>query len=110
MAPKKKVTDGPAKKAAALLEAQQLAAEEAIRKKQQQAHLVTALKRGKTEEEKSVLAQYNSLGKNDPMKSEMLQKWLQDKSCKWHASYTHDRKQSLTKTDNELTGYGTECH
>ena len=109
MAPKKVVKDGPAKRVAVELAAQQLAAEDAARKKLQQSHLVTALKRGKTEAEASALQLYSSLAKNAPLKSEMLQKWLGDKSCKWHSSYTHDRNYSLNKTDTELTGHGTEC-
>jgi hypothetical protein len=76
-------------------------------KKKAQSAMVTILKASVDPQKVSILSLYNSLGRNSPEKSVLLQKWLMDKSCKWSNEYKASRSVSTSTSSQVLDGFGT---
>lgn len=110
MAPKKN-TEKKANAAdrAAAAAAQQLAEQ----KKKDQMNMVNQLKQAQAKdsqcEKARILDMYQNSKLQSPFKSEILQKWLQDKSCKWANEYLQVRTETIEKTDDAHVGHGTVC-
>lgn len=88
-------------------------AEVAAEKARLQANFLTQTKAPKgTEQEKKdkqeVYNLYTSLARKDPEKALLLQKWSQDKSCKWSNSYSKERLFKTATIESSVQGYGTK--
>jgi hypothetical protein len=85
---------------------EQMGAEE---KRAAQSNMVTSLKRGTTPQQKQTLSLYQSLGRNDPEKAKLLQKWLADKKCEFITGYVMIRSAESTAENSSVKGFGSEC-
>lgn len=110
MAPKVKSSD---KKANAADKAAALAVQaQAEQKKKDQMNLINQLKQAAAKDsqcDKAKILEMYQNEKKGPFKSEILQKWLQDKSCKWANEYLQVRTEATQKTDDTFVGHGTVC-
>jgi hypothetical protein len=97
-------------------------------KKKRQSNLVTSLKlaaeklkktrtgtievneeqREQLEIKEKFLNEYNTCGRSDPKKNQMLMCFDNDKSCKTWSTYKRTFEQKETKTDSAQHGYGTK--
>ena len=74
---------------------------------------LTQLKNSKDPAKQQALALYKSFSRFAPEKTALLQKWLQDKSCKWVNSYMQEVLTETSSTSTMLEGHGTmwlACH
>ena len=83
--------------------------EAADRTRRDMSNMVTQLKNSKDPAKVQALALYQSYSRLAPEKATMLQKWLQDKSCKWVNSYMQEVLVETSSTSTMVEGHGTMC-
>ena len=104
----KKVLNSVVKQSAADKRAEQAAKELSDQTKKDQSNLVTQLKKAETPDKVALYNIYSQLAKNSSEKAIILQKWLQDKSCKWVKTYMKGRNVSQIATFDEVCGWGSK--
>jgi len=56
---------------------------------------------------KQTLQLYKGLGRFDSQKADILQKWKNDKSCRWVTEFYHEKTSMVVTTTESLQGYGS---
>lgn len=109
MAPRKRVTGKPVLKQNLALKKAELEMEQAeIEKKKQQSNMVTQLKQSADPNKVALYNLYTQLSKNSPEKSQILQRWLADKSCSWTNEYSKSRTVASAEVSNAADGWGSK--
>jgi hypothetical protein len=73
-------------------------------------NMLTQLKNhSATEDQKALLAYYQSLPRFSERKKEILAKWKADKTCSWQTMYHEFHIKSAESETKKAKGFGTVC-
>lgn len=82
----------------------------AAKAKGAQSDFLTTMKNGtQSEDRANAYNLYQSLGRFDTRKKDIIEKFQKDKSCKWYASFYEETNKISSAKDATKSGYGTEC-
>jgi tryptophanyl-tRNA synthetase len=70
-------------------------------------NFITQSKKSSNPDKVATLQLYQSLGRFDTEKKNLVAKWKLDKTCKWFSEYTHSREKEHEVKTESLLGFGT---
>ena len=71
-------------------------------------HTKTSVNEVEDKNKVEVLAKYSSLSLRDPMKKEILAKWIKDKSCSWWGVWAQAEFKTSSSSSEQFEGWGTK--
>ena len=97
-------------KALAEAKAKEAAVLAAAKAKGAQSDFLTTMKKGtQSEDRANAYKLYQSLGRFDTRKKDIIEMFQKDKSCKWYTSFYEETNKISSAKDATKSGYGTEC-